>query len=159
MKTLSVLALIQLALLAFLAVKLSTLEQSISGGELGAFAADATAGDRVGHVETMPPQGAWEASLRRIVREEMAAAARAGMAPTPPEATYAGAAPAAPLPNPQHLAAVSSQLDYFIGVGSISPSEMAALQSSIARLDDAGRRTMLGKLVRAINTGALKGEL
>jgi len=159
MKTLSVLALIQLALLAFLAVKLSTLEQSISSAEPGAVAADATAGDRVGHVETMPAQVAWEASLRRIVREEMAAVARAGTAPTPPEATYAGAAPAAPPTNPQHLAAVSSQLDYFIGVGSISQSEMASLQSSIARLDDAGRRQMLGKLVRAINTGALKGEL
>jgi hypothetical protein len=50
-------------------------------------------------------------------------------------------------------------VDDYIQTGVISESEMARLQSDIARLDPAARRAAMQKLVRALNSGALDGRL
>ena len=54
---------------------------------------------------------------------------------------------------------VAQQLDYHTSVGSISDTDMQKLQGEIAKLDEAGRKEMLGKLVRALNSGGLDGRL
>jgi hypothetical protein len=91
-----------------------------------------------------------EVELRRVIREELAAAA-------------AGKVPAHGLPAPASSADqvefVNRQVDEYIRAGVISESEMARLQSDIARLDPAARRAALQKLVRAMNSGALDGRL
>jgi len=163
-RTLSALAVIQVALLAFLAVKVTDLERprpmgSAEPDRVPPAASRVTAGRLVVQPEAVPTPEALEASLRKIVREEVAAVVQARAAPAAQDARQVETGSVAPRPDPQRLAVVSSQLDYFIGIGSISPSEMAVLQGGIAQLDEAGRRQMLGRLVRAINTGSLKGEL
>ena len=54
---------------------------------------------------------------------------------------------------------VLEQLDYYSSVGSISSAEMAQLQMEIAKLDARGRTEMMSRLNRALNSGALKGNL
>jgi hypothetical protein len=54
---------------------------------------------------------------------------------------------------------VVQQLDYHTSVGSISNADMQKLQGDIAKIDEAGRREMLGKLTRAMNSGELEGRL
>ena len=54
---------------------------------------------------------------------------------------------------------VVEQIDYFSSVGRISEVEMQRLQTEIATLDKAGRREMLGRLTRALNSGELAGNL
>ena len=54
---------------------------------------------------------------------------------------------------------VLEQLDYYSSIGSISSAEMAQLQMEIAKLDGRGRTEMMSRLNRALNSGALKGNL
>ena len=53
---------------------------------------------------------------------------------------------------------VLEQLDYYSSIGSISSAEMAQLQMEI-KLDARGRTEMMSRLNRALNSGALKGNL
>ena len=99
-----------------------------------------------------------EMELRRIIREELAAHPPAiATSQTAEESNVAADSPREP-GNKQRLEAVNRQLDDYIGAGAISESEMEALQSEIASLDKAGRHEMLGKLVRAMNSGSLQGR-
>lgn len=54
---------------------------------------------------------------------------------------------------------VSQKIDYYSSVGSISDLEMQQLQMDIARLDEAGRKEMLRRLIGALNSGSLEGRL
>ena len=54
---------------------------------------------------------------------------------------------------------VLGQLDYYSSVGSISAADMTQLQMEIAKLDETGRKEMMSRLNRALNTGELKGNL
>jgi hypothetical protein len=100
-----------------------------------------------------------EAELRRVIREELAAAAAARVpeqgAPAPASAAGSPAPPA----SADRVESVNRQVDEYIRAGVISESEMARLQSDIARLDPTARRAALEKLVRAMNAGALDGHL
>jgi hypothetical protein len=100
-----------------------------------------------------------EADLRRIIREELAARLSAtAAAETAGQAKLAAAASREPA-NPRQVEAINRQVDAYIGAGTIADSEMAILQSDIAKLDRSARNELLGKLARAINAGALKGRL
>lgn len=59
----------------------------------------------------------------------------------------------------QAKAVVSQEIDYFIANGEISHVEMSNLQAKIARLDSKGRKQMFGKLMSAMNSGQLEGQL
>ena len=99
-----------------------------------------------------------EATLRRIIREELAALpATTATLQTAEEGNAAGSThdPDGAL----QLELVNEQLDGYIRAGAISDTEMAALQGEIAKLDKATRHEVLGRLVRAINSGSLKGQL
>jgi len=92
--------------------------------------------------------------LRAIIAEELQAHADG-------EAGAAEAAPRshAPPPDPAQLARVEEEIDRHIQAGAISQVDMMRLQASIARLDPAGRKRMLSKLIKAMNTGRLEGRL
>jgi len=101
-----------------------------------------------------------EAQLRRIVREELAAAtatmvAAQGSAP----ATRPVDAPPAPAASAAEVQRVNQLVDQYIQAGVISDSEMARLQDEIATLDPTARRAAMQRLVRALNSGALDGRL
>jgi len=108
-----------------------------------------------------------EAELRRVIREEMAAAgmgrASASAEPAPaaaqPAAAQAAASPPVPVSSPEQVDFVNRRMDDYIRAGVISQSEMTRLQIDIARLDPVARRAAMQKLVRAMNSGALDGRL
>jgi hypothetical protein len=100
-----------------------------------------------------------EAQLRRLIREELAAAAgNPGSLPVSRPAD-ADSGPHAPSDAQARAELVNRRVDDYIRAGAISQVEMAALQGEIARLDPAAQRAAIGKLVRAINAGALAGNL
>lgn len=100
-----------------------------------------------------------EDELRRIVREELAAfpaATHAARTPDNPGSETRG--PGAP-PGSREFERIDQRVDEYIRAGAISDAEMAALHEELGRLDPAARRQLLGKIVRAMNSGALKGNL
>ncbi len=57
------------------------------------------------------------------------------------------------------LQLVTEELDFYIGQGVISAQEMSNLQIEIAKLDSEGQKQMMRKLVGALNSGELEGQL
>ena len=100
-----------------------------------------------------------EDELRRIIREELAAYP-AGIT-TARTANYPGgdAARSGAPPGSREFERIDQQVDEYIRVGAISDGEMAALYEELGQLDPAARRQLLGKIVRAMNSGALNGNL
>ena len=99
-----------------------------------------------------------EETLRRIIREELAARLATSPGPADPSGSAAAPDPSHAADYSRQLAAVNEQLDRHIAVGSISDADMAALQMEIGKLDKNGQRDMLRKLMRALNSGALQGN-
>lgn len=100
-----------------------------------------------------------EADLRRVVREELAA--RLATA-TMPDTKASASAPVADGREDREyryqLAAATRELDLYRSVGVISESEMHDLQSSILELEEGDRSELMQQLVRALNSGAVKGR-
>ena len=61
--------------------------------------------------------------------------------------------------NQRQLARVAERIEYHASVGRISPTDMMALQSEIAKLDPVGRKQMMRELVQRMNSGQLEGRL
>ena len=99
-----------------------------------------------------------EMELRKIIREELAVHTAEIAASQTAEKSNTAVESVREPGSKQQLAAVNRQLDDYIGAGVISESEMAAFQGDLATLDKAGRKEILGKLVRAMNSGSLKGH-
>lgn len=105
------------------------------------------------------PNGLNESQLRWIIREELAAQLgdfQSGGTRSEPDIVL----------SPREIAEyerrrddVAERINYFSSIGNISDMEMQQLQSEIARLDNAGRKEMLGRLIRAMNAGEIKGNL
>jgi hypothetical protein len=100
-----------------------------------------------------------EALLREVIREELGS-----HRPNDLESRYAAEAPS--LPDPQmdleyqrRSLIVDERLTYFGQVGQITPAEMGSLQADIAQLRPEEREAMFKRLVRALNSGAIKGRL
>jgi len=100
-----------------------------------------------------------ETEMRRVIREELAAAAAAGVPAQGTPASASAAVSPVPPSSADQVEFVNRQVDEYIRAGVISESEMARLQSDIATLDPAARRAAMQKLVRAMNSGALDGRL
>lgn len=103
------------------------------------------------------PSGLDETTLRRIVRSELLQFRNVdAMASEPAEAQEPDIDPAE---NAYRLASIEEELSYHIKQGEISELDMRNLQAEIARLDPDSRTIMLRELVRALNSGDLKGRL
>ncbi|HEX4969793.1 MAG TPA: hypothetical protein VFV69_01990 [Steroidobacteraceae bacterium] len=95
-----------------------------------------------------------EARLRAIIREELVQSdARADATPT-----------AAPRPHDMSAQlhrreVIAQQIEAYRATGTITDSQMQELQADIAKLDEASRKQMLSKLLRALNSGDIKGRL
>lgn len=100
-----------------------------------------------------------EDQLRKIVREELAAQLGTLSGTVTQENAVSVSRPRDEVEDQKQKELVAQQLSYHKSVGHISDSDMQKLQVEIARLDEAGRREMLGELSRAINSGQLDGRL
>ena len=98
-----------------------------------------------------------EESLRRIIREELAAQSFSESGSDRSGETVMASVDPAEMRD--RRAAIAQQVDYYSSIGQISEIEMQALQVGIAALDSSGRREMLSKLTRAMNAGTIKGRL
>ena len=98
-----------------------------------------------------------EQNLRRIIRSEFRALSNA-LAEAQPESPET-VTEIDPVANAMQLDVVKQELAYYIRAGEISDLEMQNLQSEMARLDKESQKNMLGQLVRALNSGELKGRL
>lgn len=102
--------------------------------------------------------------VRQVVREELARVESdlsvlisdevQRLAKTLSQSTI-GPAASNPPPNASLKAEVDSEIYAMISQGNASPSEMASLQSKIARLPDSQRREALSEISRAMNDGRL----
>jgi hypothetical protein len=100
-----------------------------------------------------------EERLRAIIREELSrehirpAAAHdiSPATPKPPRAPTAA--------DLQQRDAIAQQIEIYRAAGTISETQMLELQSAIATLDDASRTQMMGKLMKALNSGDIRGRL
>lgn len=54
---------------------------------------------------------------------------------------------------------IEQRIDAYSAAGSITDSQMQELQAEIAQLDEASRRQMMSRLVRALSSGDIKGRL
>ncbi len=101
-----------------------------------------------------------ESQVRHIVKSELesvvAALALKEKTLTDKEAVLSNSVPTEVLAVRE---SVSQDIDYYIANGVISPAEMNALQAKIARLDETGRKQMFGKLISAMNSKQLDGQL
>ena len=104
--------------------------------------------------------------IRQIFREEIAAFNDQNLTQPGPGAMRSQAdndagvvSDAAAAADQFHLrGAVVRDIDNYIGLGRIEPSQMADLQMKLARLPPEDRRAMLTRLTKAMNAGDLKGE-
>ena len=101
-----------------------------------------------------------EHRLRQIIQEELRSHTRHVALNSPQQETQ----PAAGQDVDNAVMAsrrdfVLGQLDYYSSVGTISSAEMAQLHGSIAKLDEGGRKEMMSRLNRALNSGELSADL
>lgn len=165
MKILTALSALQIAAILFLATRIVALERSVDGAPVTAPAA-AEPSVAVPAAEVAPaiaraqPRGYPDAGeIRRIVRQELAAQLGALTTVAPEETVAAEPDPVREAELQHQLAWVDQEIDRYVGVGKISDLEMQLLQGEIAKLDKEGQRRMLGRLVRALNSGELEGRL
>jgi hypothetical protein len=104
-----------------------------------------------------------DARLRQIIREELRYLTAAIREEAQESAQLAETAALAPVEDAQaglyQREIVDQQIEYYRSQGTISDSEMAALENEIAKLNSSDRQPMLSKLIRAMNAGEIHGKL
>jgi hypothetical protein len=101
-----------------------------------------------------------EQRLRAIIREELTRLqSELGTPAETPTATPAPSRPRDPAVDQQRHEAVAQQIENYRSAGAITDTQMQELQTDIAQLEDASRKQMLSKLIRALNAGDIKGRL
>ena len=100
-----------------------------------------------------------EERLRRIVREELAQQHNRPASGHDMSAAQAAPPRAATAADLQRRDNIAQRIEAYAAMGAISDTQMMELQTDIARLDPASRRQMMSRLVRALNSGDLKGRL
>jgi hypothetical protein len=55
--------------------------------------------------------------------------------------------------------AIAQQIETYRATGTITDAQMQELQADIAKLDEASRKQMMSRLLRALNSGDIKGRL
>lgn len=164
MRTLIVLSALQIAAIGFLATRIVALERGGPPEPARAPAAapveETAAAEGSARVSAGPPAYPDAGEIRLIVRQELASqlgpllsAPRVAEAAAPPED------PAAEAERAHQFEWVGQEIERYVGLGKISDLEMQLLQGEIAKLDKEGQRKLLGRLVRALNTGELEGRL
>ncbi|MDX1443362.1 MAG: hypothetical protein R3270_06235 [Gammaproteobacteria bacterium] len=99
-----------------------------------------------------------DARLRAIVREEIERALAGLDRPAAAGRGSGTSIVASPPVDPEQRLRVMDQIEYFRGMGEISPQDMNELMSDIARLDEQGRREALSRLTTALNRQEIDGR-
>jgi hypothetical protein len=97
-----------------------------------------------------------EERLRTIVREELA---RLQSRVQGNASSSLQAQPRSPSVDVHQREAVEQQIEAYRGAGAVTDAQMQELLSDIAQLDDASRKQMMSKLIRALNSGEIQGRL
>jgi hypothetical protein len=97
-----------------------------------------------------------EERLRTIVREELA---RLQSSAQGDASTSLEEQPRDPSADLHHREAIAQQIEAYRGAGAITDAQMQELQADIAQLDNVSRKQMMSKLIRALNSGEIKGRL
>lgn len=95
-----------------------------------------------------------EQHLRAVVREELALFDVQGDA-SPAVAPQ----PRNPSVDFHQREVIAQQIEAYRAIGTITDAQMQELQADIARLDVSNRKQMMSKLLRALNSGDIKGRL
>lgn len=69
------------------------------------------------------------------------------------------ASPRDPQADLERREAIAQQIETYRGLGTITDAQMQELQAEIAHLDAASRSQMMSRLIRALNSGDIKGRL
>jgi len=162
MKTTTVLVIVQIGVLLFLSNKIVAIEKRAPEAE---YRGESTSLTR--NLSSTQPEGHSsntgfylnEDRLRQVIREELSAQydGKLGLGSQVDPEIVSSAAEEAKIEYQREF--VSQQLEYFASVGSISDTDMQKLQADIAKLDDVGRKEMLRKLTRSLNSGRIEGRL
>ena len=166
MKILTALSALQILAIAFLLVRVMSMDESIRSmagagqvqpaeRETAAVSIESRVADSNEAADLLTAE-----QVRKIVREELRAEIGALVT------NGATGVDPAPAPDPydeveyqQQYELVDQELEFFISQGTISDTDMATLQQEIAKLDPEGREEMLRRIVRALNSGELDGRL
>lgn len=163
MRFLTLLSVLQIAAIIALLIKTGSLERIVSDlgsnqlviGDIQSLGRNSPA--------ALPPLQLDETQIRNIVREELSAALEPFSVQHSPQQT--AMAPTTEQRDVQQakdyqyqLEIVSGEIDYYLSRGSISEQEMSALQLQLAALDQPGRKQMMRKLLKAMNSGELDGR-
>lgn len=148
---LTILSVLQTACLLFLVYAMSF---NRDGGE-GRFATSSGVADAAQSAAVVSEghQPLDEMKLRRIIRDELTA--QANSAAGVPPSTIQMRNPAEDQLRKERL---DRQLDDYKRLGVISPMQMQDLQEEMARLDKVSQKAVLRKLMRALNSGEIKGR-
>jgi hypothetical protein len=146
MKTLIALSALQTIVIAALAVH--------AFREPPRLAADVRPANPIASTGSAAAPSSDEDRLRAIIREELGQLhverdAPPQVAPRPRDRSA----------DLQQRANVEQQIETYRGSGAITEAQMQDLQADIAQLDDAARKQMMSKLIRALNSGDIKGRL
>jgi len=161
MKTMTVLVALQFIAVIILLFKLSSVESEISSSMIASIPPNQIVTE---NAVSKPPVYGDEEQLRKVIREELASALHslpvARPSPVPEVSPDTRDNERQDEVDHQYqLELVQNQLDNYVSQGTISEGKMADLQMQIAKLDESGRRMMLGELTRMLNSGDLKGHL
>lgn len=155
MRALTVLAVIQTTAILFLLIKV--VGDDAAPGAASALPADPRPATSSPFATPSYPS-IDEATLRRVIREELAHHVR-----TVPQAGNADEAVRMlqrdPAADRAQRELVDSRIAQLIGAGSVAPDELNDLFGEIARLRPEDRKDALRRLTRAMNTGQIKGHL
>lgn len=160
MRTLAGLLAAQLLCILILIFKVFELDQRLDALSAPAPEPSADIAVNAAPATDVAPQAALdEARLRAIVSSEIRSAL-GPLALTQPEAPESPPeVEVSPAEMQARLNHATSQFEYYLERGEISPTEMARLQADIMLLDPESREQMIRLLARAIRSGDLDGEL
>ena len=162
MKTLTILGLVQTAILLFLLGKIVLFEEettvagpaeqnTLVSEDLTKTQSQSSSSD----INIYPD----EDRLRQIIREELAAQLAALPGTDSRNLATVAAGQIDEAEYQYRFESVTQKLDLYESVGSISDIDMQNLLSEIMTLNEAHRKQALSRLMRALNSGALKGRL
>lgn len=152
MKLLAALSLLQTAAIAFLLVKMANLDEVIKPMPV-VESAVATGSSSAGKHDLEEEQ------LRKVIREELASHLNSRSGAVNDERAPTASSPINTIDQRAQMDLVARQLEHYKSQGVISESEMQNLQVEIAKLDKPAQKQMLSKLVKAMNSGEIRGAL
>lgn len=160
MKSLLFLVIIQTIGILFLAYKaVATDSPAVISAEVQRPAPAKSNSETAGAHSITNPEFPGETRLRQIIREELEAYAALDANSSKRPDSYAETTTRNNAEYRYQKEYVERQIAYFKSLGEISNSDMQEMQREIVKLNTSDRQEMLNKLIQALNSGEIKGQL